>query len=407
MNRNFSLKFSRGLSITVLCLAAGSARADIYILNNDGQVQGETLPGAPAGQYLVRTSSGGQITLDKSQVKQIIPQSPAELEYERIRPTFADTVEDQLKLAQWCHEHSLSKQQKTHLERVVVLDPDNQKARGQLGFMHVDGRWVQHDQFMKESGRVLYKGRWLLPQEVDNIEQQRKEELAQKDFFARLKRWRAKFDPRSDQVDQLHEQLQAFIDPAAVPALKQMVEKEPDDRVKVGLIEALVQIGTSDALSIVINHTLDDPNEEVRWSALDRLAAVKHPETTAIYVKALKSKDNVKVNRAAFCLAKLGDKSAIGPLIEALRTSHEYIIQQGGGPGQISSTFGNGLGGGGGGLAVGGGQKREKRIIDNQGVLDALMQLSGQTRGFQFDKNAWRAWYATQKKTITVDTRRD
>ena len=79
------------------------------------------------------------------------------------------------------------------------------------------------------------------------------------------------------------------------------------------------KLGTPDALAVVITSTLDDPDEEVRLSALDSLAATKHPELATNYVKALKDRDNTRVNRAAFCLGKLGDKSAVGPLIGALR----------------------------------------------------------------------------------------
>ena len=95
-------------------LISPPARADIYVLANDGQVRGElkNTGESPRQKYVILTPEGMTVTLDRSQVKQIIPQSPAEIEFEKIRPTFADTAEDQWKLAEWCRENSLTRQRK-------------------------------------------------------------------------------------------------------------------------------------------------------------------------------------------------------------------------------------------------------------------------------------------------------
>ena len=52
-----------------------------------------------------------------------------ETEYERIRPTYADTAEAQWELAQWCREHKLPAQRTVHLRRVIELDPEHVEAR--------------------------------------------------------------------------------------------------------------------------------------------------------------------------------------------------------------------------------------------------------------------------------------
>ena len=44
------------------------------------------------------------------------------------------------------------------------------------------------------------------------------------------------------------------------------------------------------------------------------------------YVNALKSKDNEVVNLAGLALGQLNDPAAISPLIDALVTTHKYII---------------------------------------------------------------------------------
>ncbi len=388
----------------------GASRSAIFVLTNDGQVQGEPVvgPDATPGQTVVRTSSGGLITLDNGQIKQIIPLSANELEYERIRPNYADTAEDQWKLAEWCHKHSLNKQERVHLERVIVLDPDQPDARRLLGYGQSNGHWVRQADAMKEQGYVLYKGQWKLPQEVELLEARRKDELAEKAWFAKLKRWRGALGNRSDDDGQWQEELNSIkTDSTAVPALAHYVERETSDRIKLQMIDVLVRIGSPSALDVVVGRTLDDSSEEIRLSALDKLVASTHRESVPFYVKALKSKDNVRINRAALCLGKLGDKSAIPALINALRTTHTHVEQQGQ-PGQISTTFGNGPGGG--GMSVGTPPpKRVTITYDNHDVLAALLELTGRsgTESFQFDKKAWLTWYSRQKTPANVDIRRD
>jgi hypothetical protein len=401
----------RAIGISCSCAAlivavAASAHGDTFTLASGGQVDGEIVvsPDVPKDKMLIRTNSGGELTIDKNQVKQIDPHSPTEAEYERIRPTFLDTVDGQWQLAEWCREHSLLKQRRMHLERIISLDPNHKQARAALDFRFIDGRWIQPDELMKQRGYVRYKNTWKLPQEVDLIEARHKNDAAELEWRTKVKRWRSAIEARPDFAKQMTDDLFANADAAAVPAVKQMLAIESDRKVKIRLIETLVKLGTADALSVVAMRTLDDDDEEVRLSALDALKATKHPELTSSYVKALRSSDNLRVNRAAYCLGILNDKSAIVPLIDALRTRHKFIDPGSGNPGQMTTTFGNGPGLGGGGLSVGGGPKEVKVWLENHEVLKALIAITGEN--FEFNEAAWKNWYARQKKPTTLDARR-
>ncbi len=400
---------SRLLTFSIVAtsfVAAASARADIFVLTTDGQVQGEivTSPNTPKDKTVVRTASGGEVTLDKSQIKQIIPQSAAELEYEKIRPTYADTVDGQWKLAEWCRDNSLTKQRQTHLERVIALDPDHKQARALLGYSQIDGRWIRKDDLMKERGYVLYNGEWKLPQAVELIEREKKQKQAEREWFAKLKRWRTSVDSHPEREVMLRDEIMTTTDAAAVPAIKQMLANDPNPKIKILLVNALVHLGTGDAIGTVVLLTIDDPDEEVRLSALDKLTETKRPELVADYAQMLKSKDNVKVNRAAFCLGQLKDKSAISPLIDALQTWHKYKNPNSN-PGQMTTGFGSGPGGSSGGLSVGGKGPPEIKIQQpNQEVLRALIALTGQN--FDYNQQAWKTWFATQRKPVNIDARR-
>ena len=114
-----------------LTLAAAGVRAETFVLKNGGRIEGEIVnpKQSPRENYVIKTASGGQVTLAKSQVKEIVRQTDAEAEYEKMRPQFADTVEGQFAAAVWCREHGLARLRDKHLERVIELDPSHVAAR--------------------------------------------------------------------------------------------------------------------------------------------------------------------------------------------------------------------------------------------------------------------------------------
>src|SRR5690606_30513229 len=102
------------------------------------------------------------------------------------------------------------------------------------------------------------------------------------------------------------------------------------------------------------------------------------------------------VNLAGYALGKIGDPAAISPMIDALVTSHKYLIQPEGpgGGNTFNPTFSSGPGGlSGGGLSMGGnGPKLIQKDERNGAVLQALIKLSGK-QNFEYDEAAWRAWF--------------
>ena len=144
--------------------------------------------------------------------------------------------------------------------------------------------------------------------------------------------------------------------------------------------------------------------EEVRLTCLDHLQTKKRPDVVAYFVGKLKDKksSNEVINLAGVALGRMKDPSAIGPLIDALVTIHKFKIAKPGGDNATSGTFGTGPGGRGAPAAAGWGcrraadQRSSAKPFANQAVLDALVALTGQN--FNFDKQAWRYWYAAQKK---------
>ena len=396
----------------VLCMlpAAGrTAGAEVFILASGGRVVGELLnkDESPREKFVIKTIAGGQVTLEASQVKQMLHTRAEEMQYEKIRPRYPDTVEGQWALAEWCREQRLALQRNKHLERIVEIDPDHAESRRALGYHQESGRWVTREQLMAERGYKYYKGRYRTAQEIELLERRRKTDVSEKEWFGKIKRWRGWLGSDKDLL--ARDSFRKIDDPLAVKALAAGLKGDSAQFARILYIETLAQVGTPEAVKALAVAAIEDPVEEVRLTCLDYLEETENPDVVAYFAGKLRDKKNSVVNLAAVGLGRMNDLSAIGPLIDALVTTHKYKAPKKGGPGSMSTTFGTGPGGsgapGGGGMSMGGGPKIYTLHFRNQSVLDALVTLSGQN--FNFDQRAWKYWYASQKKAITLDARRD
>ena len=382
--------------VLLLAAAAGELRAETFLLASGGRIEGEIAnpDESPRVNYVIKTESGGQVTLARAQVKEILRQTDAEAEYEKVRPQFADTAEGQFALAEWCREHGLERLRNKHLKRVIELDPGHKEAHRLLH--HFQGK--SQREFWEKQGYVLYQGDWMSPQEVELKERSRNAELAAKAWRRQLKIWRGWLN--SDRSREAIAQINQINDPYAVPALTDALAKETAIPIRKRYIEALARIASAPAWQVLCQFSLSDDNEEVRQTCLDYLGNNPSPAAVSFYIKHLKDPENKIVNRAANGLLRMKDRRAIGPLIEALVTSHKRVIQpaQAGG---MSATFGLG------GYSFGTPKAQVvTESFKNESVLEALVQLTNMN--FQYEVGEWKTWRATQKKkTQNLNARRD
>lgn len=379
----------------------------VFRLANGGELVGRWVnrDDAPRENYKIRLSFGGQITLDKDQVATVSKRRAVEAEYEELRPKFADTVDGQWQAAQWCQANQLNAARKTHLQRIIELDPDHKDARRHLGYqLDVERRrWVTQEDLMEERGYVRFGNEWVLPQEVQLREIRRKNELAEKQWFSRVRRMREDVDKPKKHAQAI-EELKAIEDPYAIKAIAYYIDPKRENLAEMRklFVEILGRIGDGAVHGILIDRALYDVDEEVRLTAIDMLAMLKSRAALAEFIKQLGSGENAVINRAAIGLASLNDKSAVGPLIDALISTHVYV-RKSGGSGQVTSSFGTN--GGGGSLMSGPRVQTFKRTFKNESVLHALAKISGVNFGYAVDQ--WKTWLATQKKSEAIDARRD
>jgi hypothetical protein len=371
-------------------------RGDVFKLTSGGQIEGEwaNRDEQPATKYLVKTASGLTVTLHLDQVSQHLRPSAAQQQYERLAPTFPDTVAGHWSLALWCRQQGLSDLRRQHLARIIELDPNHRQARSLLGYAFVGGKWVELAAHKRDQGLELYRKQWRTPQEIELLERDNKRELLEKEWLARLQRWRKMLDSEKSRTAQ--QSIRAIQDPVAVRPLCDLFQRERVRSVKNLYADVLASIHTSDAVQFLIHVTLHDPDVEVFYYCLDRLIALQVPHLAEEYIDALRNPSNERVNRAAVALARIGDRSAISPLIDALITFHRRVLpgRPGMGPDATAATF---TPDGGGSFVQNEGPKVQIVRVQNQQVLDALGTLSGGS-GFGFDQKAWKYWYHQERQ---------
>lgn len=394
-------------ALAVVFVSAALARAEIFVLKSAGEVRGKLLnpDQSPRKTYVVKTASGGQVTLAADQVQSVKRQSAAEIKYDRYRLICPDTVDGHWKMAEWCRKNRLSRQRAVHLERIIELDPDHERARRGLGYSQIAGRWVTQEQQMVERGYIRSKfapGEWVLPQEEELLASRRQTTTARLGWNAKLKRYSGWLGTKKSA--KAVAAIKAIDDPHAVTGLAKYLQSDQRPDARLLYAEALNRIGSYDAMMVLVNLSMLDPDEEVRLAALDGVVEHNFKPAIARYIAALKEKDNDVINRAAIGLGRMRDRTAVRPLIDALVTTHTYRIQQGN-PGQTTTTFGTGANSG--AYSMGGSKVRSyTRRLQNRDVLQALVDLTGGA-SFNYDVNAWRNWYAAQRKTQSLDARRD
>ena len=230
------------------------------------------------------------------------------------------------------------------------------------------------------------------------MEEDRTRANAQNDWLKRLKTYRDQL-ASGNGAEQARKAILEMNDPAAIKALGKALADESDPRIRELYLNALGNLGTDQAAMLLAAVYGSEPVEELRYTCLDHLKG-KHVATD-YFVGLLGSKDNEAVNRAGFALGYLGDPSAIGPLIRSLVTVHKYLIKQGD-PNQTSTGFDSR---GNVGFSAGGSSKLVAMHKQNRAVLDALVNLTGKSYGF--DVGLWKSWHANQRRYEHINPRRD
>jgi hypothetical protein len=393
------------VSLALTIGSRGLAHADVLELANGGRVEGKLRDSTDGKRdtVTIELATGGTLVLPRTQVARVDSTSEAEAEYAKLARTSPDTVEAHWNLAEWCRQHKLRALAQKHLTRILELEPNHEPARAILGFRRNDGQWMTRDDVMESRGMVMYEGKYVTRQHVELLEKLKAAKTSQADWSNRLeqlRRWLT--GRRQDRSAQALTEIQSIHDPAAAEAVVAALRREEVQQLKRLWLETASRLDHPAAVDALVELSLMDPDPELRHESLEYLMKSGRRGLLTPYIRALKDKDNVIVNRAGAALGQVGNQDAMGPLIDALITKHRYKVEDGN-PDQHAYTFSPQ----GGGFSFGSsGPKYVTETVRNPDVLSALVQLSGGT-SFDYDQAQWRSWLAAQTKLMAVDIRRD
>lgn len=418
-----------GWGLALAAAWAAPAGADYIVLKNGGEIRGElqresgTSVSKPE-RIVIQTLSGTVVVVARDDVQSVTYRRKALEEYETERRAAADTVEAQWQLAEWCRAKSLNDQRAFHLQRVVELDPEHVAAHRGLGHSQHQGRWMTRDEMMTSRGYVKYKGRYVLPQELELLEQDQRETEIEKTWYKKVNLWHGWLTgDRADRRTESLRNLELIVDPQAVPALYRAFHGAPTEELRLMYVGILSRIEGDKPLGPLVFQSLQDPAADVRLASIRAVGQKDRSKAIPFYVRQLKNDLNVIVNHAGTALGEIGDDLVVPQLIDALVTRHSYRVTV------RDPSMSMGFGTDGSMASPGGsivppdiavmlltgqlpygvqvnqmGTPRQavptKQVVtqkdeQNVAVLTALQRLTGQN--FAFDEAAWRAWYNLQK----------
>jgi HEAT repeat protein len=270
---------------------------------------------------------------------------------------------------------------------------------------------------MTAQGYVKYKGRYILPQELELLEQENAQNEQEKAWFKRvyvLHSWlHGSYDNK--RVDALRE-LEKIEDADAVPALARSFRNDSSESYRIVYVRLLGRLQSIKATEALAWQSLQDDSASVRQEALAGVGNGDRTAALGYYVRSLRDKSNPIVLRSAMALGEYGDAHVIPNLIDALVTEHMHIIT-------VPQVVASGLSFNADGSVGGSGtnlppqiegmlrsgqatmqdpninvrmqQIQVKKLYENQEVLAALKKLSGED--FGYDEKTWRLWWNQHK----------
>jgi hypothetical protein len=391
--------------ILVVATSTGVLAGDTAELRHGGILSGEIKPYArdsDRGQ-LIQVGPGMTLAIPDAEIRRVRDDDPVIAEYEQLVGKMPDTPEGHWELSVWCNQKVLHAQRERHLRRVIELAPNHGPARQALGYAPQGNGWVLNTALRRERGMLRDGGKWKLAEDVIASKSMRDSELARKEWLQMVPRWKTLAAKGGRNGQDALAQLQAINDPYADEAVAKEFQgaKDSDRFPRAFWLEILMRLRTSIAMNTIVEAGMNDSSVSIRESCLEFLQEFGKEQAIPYYVSRLKDKDNRVVRRAGRALQYLNDPEIALALVDALVTTHVGELPKGNDTNVTMTPSG------GGGLSLGGGPTRVRAESRNSEVHIALLELVPKGVDFQYDKQAWRVYFAKQLAPSPGDLRRD
>ncbi len=245
--------------------AASRDKLEARIAYVDGDLLRGNLLNTAGNERLARWYAG-EIMVDNQwltleQIQQQTANDKHLASYRNLREQATDRLADHERLARWCKKHDLEDLANMHWLHVLRFDQRHRAALSELEL-------------------IWHQGKLLTLDEAERSRQREREWLKQKKTWRataiRLRRELEQDDP--EQKIAARQELRKIRAPAAVPALLEEFSEPARDEDKTitrqtELLATLGGINSQQAIEVLVEYAVLDPDESVRYAAIDQLKA--------------------------------------------------------------------------------------------------------------------------------------
>lgn len=404
------------LLLVIFVLVPIPCAADVFHLKRGGSVRGEIIE-ETAETVRIRTAIGTMVLRRDSVLKIERTDSVLDAYAERVEG-LANEADAHASLAAWCAEVGLPREAKKHFKRAIELDPDHAAAREALGFVKLNGIWV--DSRSTKSRKASEETR---KSERERAARAQSERAQQGRWAMRLRILKRQYLDSSDRdrVRAGRKKVLEITDPLAILPLVETLG-DGNRACRAVLLEALAKLDYDESTLNLAALSLLEDDPELRHFAVSELKRRDDPRVVAQFRKALTVDHDEIVRRAASAFVVLQERSAIPELIDALTVQRQKYVEVpvrqyfGSFPGAFAQPEGGVRLGFNGGVFVAPRigvhvptwiqQNVEFRRVTvfRTEVLEALKATTGQN--FGFEREEWWRWHNAQQPGSTQQEQR-
>ena len=287
-----------------------SAHADEVFLHGGGMIEGRVIE---ESKHLIRlVTANGVLAVPTSAVSRRIV-GPSRIErYESELDRVELSVQRHCELARWCEKEQLYAEFREHVHAALAIDSQDTEARELAGYAKIGDVWLKINDFA--TGAEIKRIRGVTPKAiVDRLVggwKTRVRLIVESDV------------PRGaseDPVAARKRALMALEAPLSLPAAA-LVLGQRGPALRAALVEVFGGYEADMARLNQVAVALTDVDRDVREAAALALAKRADARVSTFIRTALRCESETIVNRAARALGWMGDRSAVGDLIDALST---------------------------------------------------------------------------------------
>jgi hypothetical protein len=157
------------VTAAVLLLVPSLLRADEVFLKGGAKFSGRIE--SQTDTMITIDIGDGVVGVPMARVDKVVKgRSPLDEYDERAKALGAQDADGWRTLGRWASHSGLSAQAREAYQKVLLLVPDDPEARGALGYVQQDGRWMTEEESYKARGYVKVGGDWMTRAEAQMVQ---------------------------------------------------------------------------------------------------------------------------------------------------------------------------------------------------------------------------------------------